>query len=386
MNAPLRIAVPIHSFEPGGVERVALNLALQWQEAGHGVHVVLGRDQGADRDRAPAGLDYRTRPTRIPTAAFETLWMMWCLVRHVTREKVDVIFCPGNTYTVVCVVLRLLLGERCPPVVVKISNDLVRLDLPPPIRQAYYLWLAVQRLLLDHFVALAEPMHDEIVTVLGATPSRVTTIHDPALDAARLARLGALEHNAKARNACRFVAVGRLAAQKNLPLLLEAYARGRRPGDHLALVGDGPERGRLEALAERLDLRHHLSFIGNAGDVDRHLAEADVFVLSSDYEGVPAAVIEAIAAGLPVIATRCSSSMAELLGTGARGIIVPPRDANALADAIADARTMPAPAAQDRRYAERFTLERAGVAYLSLMARTVATARRERLAALGMAA
>ena len=76
MTVPLRIAVPIHSFEPGGVERVALNLAAAWQADGADITVLLGRRAGAMASTAPA-LNYVVRPEPVPTAAWETLWLIW---------------------------------------------------------------------------------------------------------------------------------------------------------------------------------------------------------------------------------------------------------------------------------------------------------------------
>lgn len=107
---PLRICIPIHSFEPGGVERVGLRLADHWQAVGHEVTVVLRRDRGIARPQAPA-LDYRTRPEPLP---WETPWLIWCLWRYLRRHhgETAVIFCAGNTYTVVCAVMKLLLGRE----------------------------------------------------------------------------------------------------------------------------------------------------------------------------------------------------------------------------------------------------------------------------------
>ncbi|KHK92321.1 glycosyltransferase [Novosphingobium malaysiense] len=379
MPEPLRIAIPIHSFEPGGVERVALNLARSWHAAGHHVRVVLGRDQGADRSRAPADLDYRSVPTRFSTAPFETLWMMWCLLRHLLCEETDVIFCAGNTYAVVCVTMRLLLRRRCPPVVVKISNDLLRRDLPPGYRHLYYLWLRVQGLLLDHFVALAEPMRAEIVDTLGVAANRVTTIHDPALTATRYAALLSIPRTGPDRSerGLRFLAVGRLARQKNLPLLVTAFARGSNRQDTLTIVGEGPERGKLEALVGSLSLHGRVFLTGHAVDPDPYFREADVFVLSSDYEGVPAVVIEAIAAGLPVLATDCAASMQALLGGGIRGQLVPVGDDTALAAAMNGADLLRFPDQSARVFAERFTVEIAARAYVAAMRALQAEARAE---------
>ena len=115
MSAGLRIAVPIHSFEPGGVERVALNLAAAWQADGAEVSVLLGRDMGAMKAAAPK-LDYVIRPEPFPTAAWETLWLIFASWRWLRRNKVDVLFAAGNTYAIVGVALKLLLGRRCPPI------------------------------------------------------------------------------------------------------------------------------------------------------------------------------------------------------------------------------------------------------------------------------
>ena len=150
----MRILVPIHSFEPGGVERVALRLARAWHDAGHEVFVLLGRDEGAARGQAPE-LTYVRHREPISTAWWETLWMIVCLIRFLRRERVDVLFCPGNTYTVVCVAAKLLLPRRCPPVLAKISNDLDSRYLPAIARPFYRVWLHIQGRILDAFVGLA---------------------------------------------------------------------------------------------------------------------------------------------------------------------------------------------------------------------------------------
>lgn len=371
MTEPLRIAVPIHSFEPGGVERVALNLALQWQGTGHHVAIVLGRNEGLDRDNSPPGLNYYTRPKVLLPPSLEGLWMIWCLFRYLLRERVDVIFCPGNTYTVVCVAMKIVFGKRCPPVVVKVSNDLVRADKTPLRRAMYRIWLKINGLALEHFVGLAEPMSSEIVDRMGVMAERVTTIHDPALDRCRLDRLLTAERQKPVGRPLRYVAVGRLAPQKNFSLLLRAFAAGARPDDCLVIVGDGGKRTALEAEVCRLGLTGRVTFVGHVGSPDPYYLSADCLLLSSHYEGVPAVVIEAIAAGLPVIATNCAASMEMLLGNGTRGVLVPVNDLDALAAAIASPESLPNPCWTARNFAARFTLEEAALSYLRVMGQAI---------------
>jgi glycosyltransferase involved in cell wall biosynthesis len=367
----VKIAVPIHSFEPGGVERVALNLCAAWQAQGEEVTVVLGRDEGAMRAVAPA-LDYALLPEPVPTAAFETLWMIRVLRRYLARERADVVFASGNTYAIVAVAMKLLLGRRCPPVAIKLSNDLYRKDMIWPYRKAYHWWLRVQGRWLDHFVGMAQPMRSEIAALMRVPDERITIIEDPSLAQAQYAALAALPRMDSGPRAPHYVAVGRLARQKNFPLLLRAFARLADPAARLTIVGEGGERGRLERLACELGIADRLALPGHVADPLPFLAEASAFVLSSDYEGVPAVVIEALAAGLPLVATRCSVSLPGLLGEGRFGQLVDPGDEAGFARAMADVLAMPFDPAAARAYAEPFRITRAAGRYLALFAKLAA--------------
>jgi glycosyltransferase involved in cell wall biosynthesis len=360
----MRICIPIHSFEPGGVERVGLRLAERWQEAGHEVVVVLGRDRGATHEQAPR-LDYRTRPEPFSTAAWETPWLIWCLWRFLRRERVDVIFCAGNTYTVVCVAMKLLLGRHCPPVLVKISNDLARPDFAWPLRWVYHQWVRIQGRMLDRFVALADPMLPQILSKLGIAADRAIAIPDPALRDDELA--SPPQPRPEGGGGRRFLAVSRLARQKNLPLMLEAFARIAGPDDRLDIAGEGGQRARLERKIATLGLGGKVALLGHLADVRPLLDGAHALVLSSDYEGVPAVVPEALAAGRPIATTDCCISMPWLLQDGRFGVLAPVRDADALGEAMARAAAMPADQPAMRRFSALFTLGKAAPAYLAAM-------------------
>jgi len=261
----------------------------------------VGRDQGMP-DTGCDGDDFITIPDgkgfgrRSPF-----LWMVRHLPAIIRRERPDVLFFPGNTYTSVAVAMKLWLGSSCPPIVTKVSNDLERRDMPAPVRFLYHRWLKLQGRLIDSFVAMAPAMVPEIVARMGVPVSRVRIINDPVL------RLDELESHHKlpriaALRGRRFIAVGRLVAQKNFALLLDAFARMAGPDDRLTILGEGPEREKLEAHARVLGITDRLSMPGHVDKVYRWFANADIFCMSSDYEGVPAVLIEAIATGLPIVA------------------------------------------------------------------------------------
>lgn len=361
----MRIALPIHSFEPGGVERVALRLAMRWRADGYDVPVILGRDKGTTREEAPA-LDYRIRPEPFSTARWETIWMIWCLYRFLKREQVDVLFCPGNTYTIVCVAMKLLLGKRCPPVLVKISNDLVRPDLPAIARPFYRLWVRIQGRFLDRFVALGEPMLPQLIEELGIDPSRARIIPDPALTRSEIEE-AQNRSAAGPREGREFVAIARLTPQKNIPLLIDSFARIASPGDRLRIAGDGNDRARIEKRIARHQAGKQIELLGHVDNAAHLLADADALVLSSDYEGVPAVVLEALAAGVPVASTDCCISMDWLLGEGDHGVLARKGDPHALGQAMEKAARMKAPKDKMREFARSFTLEQSAETYLAAM-------------------
>lgn len=363
----MKIAVPIHSFEPGGVERVALNLCAAWQADDDKVTVILGREAGAMRQIAPA-LSYALEPEPIPTAAFETLWLIWVLRRYLIRQPVDVVFASGNTYAIVAVAMKLVLGRRCPPIAIKLSNDLTRKDMIAPYRAAYHWWLRVQGRMLDHFVGMAQPMRAEIAELLRVTDDRITIIADPSLEETQFAALAALPRPAPPRPP-HYLAVGRLARQKNFPLLLRAFARLNDPAARLTILGEGAERTKLERLAARLGIANQLSLPGHVADPLPHYAATSAFVLSSDYEGVPAVIIEALAAGLPVVATRCSTSVPGLLGDGAFGQLVEVGDEAGFVAAMANVLDMCFDPAAARAAAAPFRIAEAAGRYQALFAK-----------------
>jgi glycosyltransferase involved in cell wall biosynthesis len=130
-----------------------------------------------------------------------------------------------------------------------------------------------------------------------------------------------------------FTCVGRLEPQKNPLMLLEAFAELNHPRSHLVLMGEGSLRESLVTCirARRLERRVHL--LGKRNNIPEVLAGSDVFVLSSNWEGNPLAVMEAMAAGLPVIGTAVGG-VPELVQSGIHGLLVPPNNRAALASAM----------------------------------------------------
>ncbi|MCJ2177774.1 glycosyltransferase [Novosphingobium album (ex Hu et al. 2023)] len=376
MQRPLRITIPIHSLDPGGVERVALGLATEWDRAGHQVTVVLGRPGSPNLCSAPA-LDYWRIPTRLPTASWETPWMVHCLFSYLLSHKSDVLFCPGNTYAIVAAAMKVLLGEHAPPMVLKVSNALERPDMPAVMRHGYAGWLRVQGALFDRLVSLSEPMQREICSTTLADPRQVPVIANPVVTRKRLKNLGQIEREPTSAWSTSYLTAGRLVPQKNFSMLLRAFARASRPHDTLTIAGEGPERAALEQLAAKLGVADRVRFPGHLATIDPLLAESDTFVLSSDYEGLPGVIVEALAAGLPILATDCCVSMACLLDQGRTGLLVPRGDEEQFADGLIRIRQFQTDRNRARAIAATYETENAAHRYLDMMSELSSSHRRK---------
>jgi glycosyltransferase involved in cell wall biosynthesis len=132
--------------------------------------------------------------------------------------------------------------------------------------------------------------------------------------------------------------IGQLIPRKGIGVLLDALARLPRSGWSCVIIGDGPDRELLERQAERLGLRDRVVFLGYLTDRLRYLKRLDLFVLPSLLEGTPRCVMEALAAGVPCVASRIPGTES-LLQDGVTGDTFPPGDATRLAELIAWHRT-----------------------------------------------
>ncbi len=363
----MRILTFLHSFEAGGVERVALRLVRRWRACGVDAALFMGRIDGPLRTELAQDLAFDVpEPVAILTAWLETLWMILRLPRAIRRTRPDILFCAGSTYTVVAVAMKLWLRGACPPIAVKISNDVARRDLAWSGRLAWRAWLWLQGRLIDRWIVMDESMLADSVRMIRPRPGAIIVIPDPAISLDQWQALGSTHRRADPARR-RFVAVGRMVAQKDYPAMLRAFADGALPGDTLTIFGDGPARPEVERLVRQLDLGTRVELTGHVPDAAAQIVRFDALLMSSIYEGIPAAVVEALAAGLPIIATDCGPGVCSLLDQGALGTIVARGDDAAYSAAIQNWCDDPSRIAPRRAQARRFTLENAADRYVAVL-------------------
>lgn len=361
----MKIAILLPDLRGGGAERVNLDLAHEFARQGHQVEFVLMKaegeflpearaefsvvDLGVDRTRQiPAALARYLR-TRRPDALVANMWPLTAaavLGRGLSGVKTRLLLMEHNT-------LSKQYRSWGP-----LHSAMMRLSMVLGYRRA------------DFVGAVSAGSAADTARLALMSPGKVHVLHNPirprpAPSAEELAQADAFWG---APPGARILTVGGFKEQKNHPLLLQAFAALRgSPEARLMFLGQGPMEAELRNLSQSLGIADRVIFAGFHANPTPFYQTADLFVLSSDYEGLPTVLIEALASGTPVVSTNCPSGPAEILQGGRYGTLVPVGDAPAIAAAISTTLAKPHDADLLRRRAANFAPAIAARAYLSLI-------------------
>lgn len=328
-----RIAVFTATMGSGGAERSMVRLAGGLAAAGHPTDLVLGcRAEDAYADELPGSV----RVVRLD--ASRAVASLPRLVRYLRRERPVAMVSSLDYMNVIAVVARRL-ARVDTRLVVNEQNTLsmesgharqLRQRLVPAlVRHSYPR--------ADGIAAVSAGVADDLATVVGLPRRRVRVINNPVI-VPQLSEMVAqpCDHPWFAPgHPPVLLAVGRLSPQKDFECLLRAFAAVRASADaRLLILGEGPERPRLESLARDLGVAEDVQLPGWVGNPYPYMARSDLYVLSSRWEGLPTVLIEALYCGLRIVATDCPSGPREILDGGRFGALVPVGDPGALAAAV----------------------------------------------------
>ena len=331
-----RIAIFAPSMAGGGAERGAVKLAEGLVRRGFDVDLVLATAEGPRLGEIPT--DVRV----VDLGARRVAGSLPALVRYLRREKPQGLASVLDHANIVALWARKL-GRYSGRVVVIEQNTLSeaarngksrRDRMMPRLVRRFYPWA-------DYVVGVSEGVTEDLAQFVRLPAEKLRVISNPivAPDIGELAR-APVDHAwfDGGGGGPVFVAAGRLRPQKDFPTLLRAFShvRAKRPV-RLLILGEGPERERLEALARELELTGDVSLPGATANPYAYMARSTAFILSSRWEGLPTVLIEAMSCGAPVIATDCPSGPREILADGRYGALVPVGDVHALAAAMDDA-------------------------------------------------
>lgn len=325
-----RVAIYLPSLEGGGAERMMIALAQGLADRGKQVDLILARGGERLLGLAPANV----RIIKLKARMTITSLPRW--LRYLRREAPDVVFSALNANIVALIAKKwfhkdiALIARQD----ITISSLFVGSGLKAKIA------LSIGQRLLPHadaIVAVSEGVLDDFKHTVPRAAHLVTTITNPVVTA-NLAELAAqpVQHPwFHDPDIPVILTAGRLTRQKDHPTLLKAFAEvvEKRPA-RLVIFGEGPDLSALKALARRLQIIESVDFPGFQDNPLTYMAKAQLFVLSSLFEGLPSVLVEAMACGTPVVSTDCPSGPREILENGRWGRLVPVGDSSALAEAI----------------------------------------------------
>ncbi len=193
-------------------------------------------------------------------------------------------------------------------------------------------------------VAISEGVKNDVISAAGLKKNKAVTIYNPALDCSPTFGQGPRVHSwfDSQRSWIAVVTAGRLTAQKQQGVLLKAVALANLTADsRLVVLGQGERDAYLRLQSRELGIADKVAFVGFVDNPSDYFAQADVFVLSSAWEGFGNVLVEALFSGSAVVSTDCPSGPSEILANGRFGQLVPVGDSQAMADAIIRAKTYP---------------------------------------------
>ncbi|WP_258868042.1 glycosyltransferase [Alkalilimnicola ehrlichii] len=222
----------------------------------------------------------------------------------------------------------------------------------------------------DGLIAVSAGVADSISAISGIPATRIAVAPNPVISPDLYAQASkAPSHRwLQEGDSPVIVGMGGLRKQKDFATLIRAFAqlRAHKPC-RLLIIGQGRQQGRLQALAYELGVAEDVDLPGFVERPYADLSRATVFALSSLWEGSPNALTEAMALGVPVVATDCPSGPRELLDNGRYGPLVPPADPQAMAAALDHCLTSPLPAHRLRAAVQAYTVDNSAHRYLQLL-------------------
>lgn len=294
------------------------------------------------------------------------------LIRFLKKEKPDVLISTQIHVNMIAILAKMLSGVKTKIILREATTPGAQFKTFTDVRSRL-VNVSAKKLYrkADAIVALCEAVKTNLVDHGFAHPDQVSVIYNPVVnDALQKGLQENVTHPFFNAGVPVYISVGRLARAKNFSLIIRAFSLLIRKKDaRLMLIGDGPEKEMLNELVVKLQLRDKIAFTGQVVNPYPYLRQADVYVLSSLFEGLPNALIEAMACGIQLVSVNCPGGSAEVLMNGKVGKLVPENDPEQLANAMLEMIEHPVNKEVLIESARRFNAEQTTAGYLHLLER-----------------
>ncbi len=331
MSAPITISLLLPDLQFGGAEMSMLRLAGAFVERGCQVDLLLMRPGGQLSDQVPAGV----RTILLNTGS--ELRSLLPLARYLRRQRPAALLTTLDLTNLVGLLARRLSGARV-LTTIRIANAVSPRQRSSPWLKKLEQWsLSAIYPWADLVVAVSRGVAEDLQAYTGLPAASIRVIYNPTIDDSfeSLAQAEPEHPWLRSTPVPVVLSAARLSPVKDFPTLIRAFARviEQRPA-RLVILGEGPERPTLERLVQDLGLQDQVALPGYTPNPLASMRRAAVYVLPSRREGMPNALIQAMACGCPVVSTDCPHGPRELLRAGQYGHLVPMGDQQAMSAAI----------------------------------------------------
>ena len=358
------ISILLPDFRGGGAERVMLDLGHEFQRLKYRVEFVVTRATG---DLLPeAKRHFHIIDLSVPR--FRRVFLP--LARYIYQAKPDAIIANMWPLTSAAVLARAMSRHKCKLLLVEHIT----------LSKQYGSWGVLQSLKIslsmsatyryaDLVAGVSEGVAVDTAKFARLPASRLGVLYNPIPQRATppVETCNMVDTKWGCPRGLRILTVGNLKDQKNHALLLRSFSKLQRPDTRLMILGKGENEGLLRSLSDELGIADRVIFAGFQSNTYPFYVTADLFVLSSDYEGFGNVIVEALSFGLPVVSTDCPSGPAEILGNGRWGKLVPVCDADALTLAMDEALSISVDREGLKKRAADFSPEIVAAKYLKLL-------------------
>ncbi len=332
-DSPRKIVFLLPSMSGGGAEKVILHILSYLDRTKFNPHLLLFQKKGVFLDRVPSDVPIHSLMDRKSPV---NRWLLcFYYKKYISKSNPDVVV-SFMWYPNIIVLLQKYFFKGRHKVIVSERNTTAFTSggrLNGLIRRWGIRFFYPRA---DLVISLTYRMRQELLEMCNIKSGRIAVIRNPvdiqALKAASREPIDMAEFDGSLPVV---LAIGSLTTQKGFEYLIRAFARIiKTDRARLVILGEGKKRCLLEELIHQLGIKEYVHLPGFQNNPHKYLVHSTVFVLSSIYEGLPNAMMEAMALGVPCIATRCPTGPEEIINDGINGLLVPPADEKALAEAI----------------------------------------------------
>jgi glycosyltransferase involved in cell wall biosynthesis len=357
---PKSVTFVAQGLSGGGAEMSMLRLAEDLRRNDYDVRIAVLWKTGRLADALPEGI-------RVDEVGGGRVSCIPRLARYLARNRSDAVI-GFMTYANVVAILAQALSPSLRKIVVTEHNTYSRsIKIRGGIPKLFHLAAPYAYRWASTVVCVSRGVEDDLAETTRLPRRLLTTIYNPVISDALIAQSEEPpDHPWLVEKTLPVIlAVGRLEKQKNYPLLLESFARLRnRVACRLLVLGEGELIEELRARATHLGIEDYVDFAGYRSNAMSFMRQADLFVLSSDFEGLSNVLIEAMAVGCPVVSTDAPHGPREVLQEGRLGQLVPVGDVDGLARAMEETLRNPGDAELRQRWAMAFSVRASADQYL----------------------